>query len=188
MAAKEMLLRFHLKTSDKNLLDIGGGPGAYTAAYCRRYPDLKAVIFDLPQAVNVGREIVGKYYQDVGARIKFIQGDLVKDSFGAGYDVVFLFNVIHHFSHDENRQTFRKIYEALNPGGTFVILDQLKKSTRADSYLAVLTQLMFLMTSRSESHRLDDVRDWLKEIGFANVRTKDLMIGPGTSFVTATKK
>ena len=188
MAAKEMLLRFRLKRSDKRLLDIGGGPGAYTAAYCRRYPNLRAVIFDLPQAVNVGKEIIGKKYQDVADRIEFVQGDLLKDPFGGGYDVVFLFNVIHHFSHQENRQTFKKVYDALNPGGTFVILDQLKQATRADSYLAVLTQLMFLMTSRSESHGLDDVRHWLREIGFSDVRSKGLLIGPGTSFVTATKK
>jgi len=188
MAAKEMVLRFRLKRSDKRLLDIGGGPGAYVGAYCRRYPDLRAVIFDLPQAINVGKEIIAKDYKDVADRIEFMPGDLVKDQLGTGSDVVFMFNVIHHFSHDENRQTFKKVYNALNPGGTFVILDQLKQATRADSYLAVLTQLMFLMTSKSESHSLGDVQKWLKEVGFVSVRSKGLLIGPGTSFVTATKK
>lgn len=187
MAAKEVSLRFRLKPSQRRLLDIGGGHGAYVAEYCRKYPDLRAVIFDLPPAIPVVQEIVERHYGDMAGRIEFVSGDLAKDPIGKGHDVVFLFNVIHHFDSDGIRQVSRTVWEALNPGGTFVILDQFKKPTRAESYFAVLTHLMFLVTSNAECAKLEDMRKWLKEAGFTNIRAKGLRIGPGTSLVIADK-
>jgi len=188
MAAKELLLRFRLKPSQKRLLDIGGGHGAYAANYCRRYSHLRADVFDLPPAVEVGKEIVEKQYGDVSDRIHFIPGDLLKDMVGEGYDVVFLFNVIHHIPAEELSNTFKKIYGALNPGGTFLILDQYKQSSRTDSYFAALTQLLFLVTSNAGSHQLEDVRKRLESQKFTVTKFKTLRIGPGTALLTATRQ
>lgn len=190
MAAKELVLRFRLKPNQTRLLDIGGGHGAYVAAYCRRYPNLQTVIFDLPPSLDVAREIVGTLYSDVANRIAFRPGDLVKDDFGSSYDVIFLFNVLHHFDDAAIRQTFQKVANALNPGGTFVILDQFKRDKAAgpESYAAVLTQLLFLVTSNAGSLDLGKVRGWLEGSGFSDVRSKNLRIGPGTSYVTAIKR
>lgn len=188
MATREIPLRFRLRASQKRLLDIGGGHGAYSATYCRRYPHLRSVLFDLKPAIDVGKEIVSKYYSDVADRIEFISGDLSKDSFGEGYDVVFLFNVIHHIGREEMRPTFKKIYNALNPGGKFVILDQFKQDSKTLSYAAALTQLLFLVTSNAGSHRLDDVRGWLEAEGFSKCLFKGLRVGPGTALLIATKK
>ena len=190
MAAKELVLRFRLKPNQTRLLDIGGGHGAYRAAYCRKYPNLHSVIFDLQPSLDVAREIVGTLYRDVVDRIAFRPGDLAKDDFGSGYDVIFIFNVLHHFDAAAIRQTFQKINRALNPGGTFVILDQFKRDKGAgpESYAAVLTQLLFLVTSNAGSLDLGEVRAWLEESGFSNVRSKNLRVGPGTSYVTAVKR
>ncbi len=188
MAAKEMVFRLRLKPGHRRILDIGGGHGAYVAAYCRKYPDVKAEILDLPPAVEVGKEIVDKYDKDVADRIEFRPGDVEKDPLGNGYDVVFLFNLIHHFNGEGNRRIFNKVSGAMNPGGRFVVLDQFKRPMQTDSYAAVLTQLMFLVTSSAGSHGLDEVRQWLEGAGFSNVRTRDLRVGPGTSYVIATKR
>lgn len=188
MAAREIPLRFRLKASQRRLLDIGGGHGAYAATYCRRYPHLKSVLFDLPPALGVGEEIISKHYVDVSDRIELMPGDLSKDKLGEGYDVVFLFNVIHHIGREGMRPAFQKIHQALNPGGTFVILDQFKQDSRQLSYAAALTQLLFLVTSNAGSHRLDDVRMWLKEEGFTSGQFKGLRVGPGTALLIATKR
>lgn len=188
MAAREIPLRARLKPGQRRLLDIGGGHGAYSGIYCRRYPDLRAVLFDLPPAIEVGKEIVGKYYSDVAGRMEFLPGDLLKDKLGAGYDAALLFNVIHHIPAEEIPNTFKKIYEALNAGGTLLILDQFKESSRTVSYFAALTQLLFLVTSNAGSHRLDDVRGWLENQGFEKIKHKNLRIGPGTALLTATKQ
>ncbi|MEW6682550.1 MAG: class I SAM-dependent methyltransferase [Nitrospirota bacterium] len=190
MAARELVLRFRLRPNQTRLLDIGGGHGAYPAAYCRKYPNLHAVMFDLPPALDVAREIVQTHYRDVANRIELRPGDLAKDDLGSGHDVIFIFNLLHHFDGAEIRRIVQKVAGALNPGGAFVILDQFKREKGAgpESYAAVLTQLLFLVTSNAGSLDLGEVRAWLEESGFSNVRAKNLRVGPGTSYITAVKR
>lgn len=188
MAAKEILFRFKIKGSGKRLLDIGGGHGAYAAAFCRNDATLKATLFDLPPAIEVGKEVIEKYYSDVSGQIDFVSGSLLKEDLGSGYDVVFLFNVLHHINNSEIEAVFKKIHGAMNPGGTFVILDQFKQTSRKDSYGAALTQLLFLVTSNAGSNRLDDVKSHLKSSGFSAFRFKGLKVGPGTALLTATRQ
>src|SRR5262249_28587781 len=40
------------------LLDLGGGSGAYTVEILRRYPHLRAIIFDLPQVSRLAEEVM----------------------------------------------------------------------------------------------------------------------------------
>jgi len=188
MAAKEMILRCPLARSSKCLLDIGGGHGGYAAAYCRRYPHLRAVIFDLPQAIAIGREIIPKYYEDVSARITFREGDVTKGSFGSGYDAILLLNIIHHFNPDQIQQVLKNIIESLNPGGRLLILDQIRQASRTASYLGSLAQLLFLVMTRGKSYSIEEVTGWIQMGGFSNVRVKNLIVGPGASVLSAVKK
>ena len=47
------LSRFH------RLVDLGGATGHLVVAACERYPQLKGVVFDLPETGRLAREIVG---------------------------------------------------------------------------------------------------------------------------------
>src|SRR5262245_21709534 len=42
----------------RKLIDLGGATGHLAIAACRRYPALRGVVFDLPEAVPLAREIV----------------------------------------------------------------------------------------------------------------------------------
>lgn len=188
IAAKEMVMRCSIGGSPKRLLDIAGGHGGYSAAFCRKYRQLRATIFDLPQVTDIGTEIVKDYYGDVADRIEFTQGDLRADSLGSGYDVILLLNAIHHFDSDQVQRSFKEIFNALTPGGTFIILDQLKAAGASTSYLGSLAQLLFLVMTNGTSYDLQQVTAWLEKTGFSNVRCKKMWTGPGASFVIAQKK
>ena len=43
----------------RHLVDLGGATGHLAIAACQRYPDLRATVFDLPEAQPLAREIVG---------------------------------------------------------------------------------------------------------------------------------
>src|SRR3972149_5776181 len=59
------------------LLDVGGASAAYCIEAVRRYPNLRAVVFDLPPALEVAREkITESGFSD---RIKMHPGDFFKD-------------------------------------------------------------------------------------------------------------
>ena len=39
----------------RRLFDAGGGPGTYAIALVKRYPGLRAIVFDLPQTIEIAR-------------------------------------------------------------------------------------------------------------------------------------
>src|SRR4051812_42296349 len=73
----------------KALLDVGGGSGAYDIELCRRYPHLRATVYDLPFVTEIA---AGKIKAaGVSDRIQTIGGDFFADvSYPAGHDAVLL--------------------------------------------------------------------------------------------------
>ena len=76
------------------LLDIGGGSGAYDIELCRRNPNLRATVFDLPPVCKIATETVGS--AGFGDRIEVTPGDFLADAeLPAGHDVVLLSMIMH---------------------------------------------------------------------------------------------
>jgi hypothetical protein len=42
----------------RRLFDVGGGPATYSISACRLYPELTAVVFDLPDAAAIARQAI----------------------------------------------------------------------------------------------------------------------------------
>jgi hypothetical protein len=42
----------------KKLFDVGGGPGTYSIFLCKANPMLRAIVFDLPEAIEIAREVI----------------------------------------------------------------------------------------------------------------------------------
>ncbi|MFI6482021.1 methyltransferase [Nonomuraea sp. NPDC050663] len=84
--ADQVVALVELPGGPLRLLDLGGGHGEYSAAFCRAHPGLTATVVDLPQPVR-----------HTHRRIEWRVGDLRHDPLGAGHDVVLLCNVLHGF-------------------------------------------------------------------------------------------
>ncbi|MHC4259133.1 MAG: methyltransferase [Planctomycetota bacterium] len=142
----------------RRLLDVGGGPGTYSILACKRYPSLRAVVFDLPETVSIAREIIAN--EGMQDRVSVQEGDWGKDDFGEGYDVVLLFNVLH--GPDDNAEMkLRKAYDSMEHGGLLVIQGFLLNNERTGPLGSALFNLMVGVYSRSELLSI------IKETGFA---------------------
>uniref|UniRef100_A0A7J2TIG7 Methyltransferase domain-containing protein n=1 Tax=Archaeoglobus fulgidus TaxID=2234 RepID=A0A7J2TIG7_ARCFL len=97
----------------KKLLDLAGGHGLYAYAFTLLNKNLKAIVFDLPEVVEVARN----FLKDLGAeRVEFVSGDLFKDPIGEDFDLIFSsFN-----PGGKKAELIPKIYNALKPGGIYV--------------------------------------------------------------------
>jgi len=97
----------------RRLLDLGGGHGLYSIAFCQKNPGLNAVVFDLPPVTDATRDFISRYRAD---RVSVQPGDFFKDSIGSGYDIVF------SSSNPGGKvpELIPKIAAALNPGGLFI--------------------------------------------------------------------
>src|SRR5690606_24141523 len=74
------------------VIDVGGGHGGYSLELAHRFPDLRAVVFDLPPVIEVAREIIAE--TGLRDRVTARAGDFRADSLGSGYDVALLFGVL----------------------------------------------------------------------------------------------
>lgn len=95
------------------LLDLGGGHGLYSIAFCQKNPGLNAVVFDLPPVTNATQDFISRYR---AGRVSVRPGDFFKDSIGSGYDIIF------SSSNPGGKvpELIPKIAAALNPGGLFI--------------------------------------------------------------------
>jgi SAM-dependent methyltransferase len=185
--AGEIVARVRLPSGARRLLDAGGGHGYYSIAFCRRHPGLSATVLDFPLALDVARRvIVGEKMEQ---RVALQEGDLLRDSFGTGYDAVLLFNVIHGHSPEQNELLLQEAAAALNPGGRVVILDQIagRAPTRTIEAMTNIMALGFFQLVGAQAYSFKQIASWLDETGFIRSRRVRLFSSPASSLVIATK-
>ena len=72
-AARELVARLPawLGRTPRSLIDLGGGAGAYTAAFLDAYPEATATLVDVPAVAELARAELARF----GDRIRIIAGD-----------------------------------------------------------------------------------------------------------------
>ncbi len=157
----------------KTLLDVGSGPATYPISLCRRFPHLRATIFDLSGTLN----ITERHVREAGLadRMELIAGDYRKDSIPGVYDVAFLSNIIHGEGTEANRTLVVKLAANLNREGRIVIKDHILAESRANPPVgAVFSLLMLLTTASGRCYSFAEVKGWLQAAGFENAELIEL--------------
>jgi ubiquinone/menaquinone biosynthesis C-methylase UbiE len=176
------------KGARRFLLDVGGGHGIFSAALCRRYPELNAEVLDLPQAVAAGEPIARRYAGPLVAnRIRFRAGDALAGPLGApdSYDAVLIFQLLHHLSPNDISGLLCRAVETLRPGGWLTVTDLLEQHAgRAPEAMSAYTALLFRVTSRGQSYTPEQIEDWLRAAGCSQVRRLSLLRVPGQQMIT----
>jgi ubiquinone/menaquinone biosynthesis C-methylase UbiE len=184
--APEITRTVTLARRAKRLLDIGGGHGGYSIAFCEKYPSLSSTVFDLKPTSEIGREIVeGERMQD---RVKFKVGDFLTDDFGTDYDAALYFNIIHNYSEEDNRRVLARVASALKKGGRLVVWDMFKEKEGVPDFQPALMALHMLVSSGGTTYPIATVNGWLREAGFDRLRRKETRTAPGLSLIIAEKK
>jgi ubiquinone/menaquinone biosynthesis C-methylase UbiE len=165
LSAPEVARKLVLLENPRRVLDIGGGHGWYSAALCRRYPQLEATVFDLPGSARIGREIIDA--AGPKERVTFHEGDVRADAaLPPDNDAVLCFNLLHHLDELEIPALFAKAHTALKRGGTLAVLDGFAEPGRRSSAAANQLGLFVYLTSGSQVHTPDRLKSWLREAGF----------------------
>jgi len=152
------------------LLDLGGSHGLHAIRFCQRYPQLNAVIVDLPSALTETGATIAK--EGLADRIRLSPGDLQEQEWGQGHDLVFYLSVAHNHTAEENRRIIQRIGDALSPGGLLVIHEYLAE-TPLDALDAAF-RLTLLVETGTQTYRYEDCCNWLAVAGFESVVRIDL--------------
>jgi len=154
----------------RKLLDVGGGSGAFDIELCRRYPNLSAMVYDLPFVTEIA---AGKIVEaGLGGRIATKPGDFFTDAqFPAGHDVILLSMIMHDWSEADDQAILRKCYEALPKGGAVVISELLVNDDKTGPAPAALMSLnMLVETVGGRNYTPAEYSAWLNEVDFRDVR------------------
>ena len=189
LSAAEVARKLPLPRRPRAVLDIGGGHGWYSACLCRRHPRLTATVLDLPGSAAIGRKIIAA--AGLEDRVLFRDGDATTADLAAdmdgGYDAVLCFNLVHHLGPQAAAALFRRIGDALAPGGIVAVLDVFSEPGRRASAHADMLALFVYLSSGARVHTPGELDGWLRAAGFARPRAIRTLRIPGLSLLVAQK-
>jgi ubiquinone/menaquinone biosynthesis C-methylase UbiE len=154
----------------KRLLDVGGGSGAFDIELCRRYPALRATVFDLPEIVEIAAEKARQ--TEVGDRIETVAGDFfAQGALPVGHDAILLSMILHDWSETKGRELLRHCYDILPSGGAMMICELLVNDEKTGPAPAALMSLNMLIETEGRNYTPAEYRAWLAETGFRDIQT-----------------
>jgi len=155
------LSRFH------RLVDLGGATGHLAMTACQRYPGLRAVVFDLPDAVPLAREIIAA--SPVADWIEIMAGDFFIDPLPEG-DLFALGRILHDWTEEKIRTLLGKIHQRLPAGGALLIAEKLLAEDKTGPTGALMQSLNMLVCAEGRERTLWEYESLLKQAGFTAVQ------------------
>jgi predicted O-methyltransferase YrrM len=188
ISALEVAQRTVVPQSARDMLDIGGSHGYYSIALCQRHPKLRAVILDLPEAVEQAAPLLAQ--EGMGERVVHQVGNILTDNLGTeAWDVIFIAQVVHHFDDATNRELARRVARALRVGGVFVIQEVTQdRVPKKAGQFGALMNLFFAVTSQAGTWSLEEMADWQRQAGLVPLKPIQFRSMPGVWQQTAVKR
>jgi predicted O-methyltransferase YrrM len=153
----------------RRLIDVGGASGTYTIAFLEACPKMSATLFDLPHVVDMGRARITE--AGLMQRVTIVAGDFRKDSLPPGHDLALVSAIIHMNSPDQNVDLYKKIFDALVPGGRIVVRDHVMKPDHAAPKSGALFAINMLVgTPGGGTYTYEEIKTGLTAAGFENVK------------------
>lgn len=168
------------------LLDLAGGPGTYAIHFCRQNPALSAVIFDLPTTRPFAEQTVARH--GLSERIAFVGGDLVADTIGTGFDVVWLSHLLHSEGPTTCAAIVAKAAEALSEGGLLLVQEFILDDSRtAPLHPALFALNMLIGTPQGQAYAQGELATMLRQAGLGEVRRLPIDLPNGAGILVAVR-
>ncbi len=155
------------------LLDVGGGPGTFSALLAQAHPQLACTVLDLPEVVAIAEQLIER--QGLARRVEVMGGDYRETDFPKGQDVVNFFGVLHQESPNSIRRLLAKAQAALVPGGCVNVMDMMTDATHAAPKFSAMFALNMALTTNDGWVFSDrELSEWLGEAGFGKIEIHPL--------------
>jgi len=150
----------------RRMADLGGATGHLAITACERYPQLRAVVFDLPPVIAMARDYVAASAARV--RIELAAGDFFRDALPAA-DLYSLGRILHDWPEERIRLLLSKIWAALPAGGALLVAETLLDEDKSGPTPAHMQSLNMLVCTEGKERTLTEYRALLRAAGFASV-------------------
>jgi SAM-dependent methyltransferase len=166
------------------VLDLAAGSGVWGIVLAQKSPQIRVTAVDWPDVLTVTRRVAER--EGVADRFQFVGGDLHEADFGSGHDIAIFGHILHSEGEARSRRLLQKTFAALAPGGTAVVAEFLVNDERSGPAAGLIFAVnMLVNTDHGDTFSFEEIRRWLEEAGFRDVRTVEC---PGPSpLILATK-
>lgn len=172
--------KFHREvdlTGRKKIMDLGGGSGAYCINAALTYPEIEAVVLDLPPVVPVARDYIAE--NEVTDRVSAEVCDFTSDPLPKGCDVAIQASNLPIYDRAVIGQLVRRIHDALEPGGEYHLIGEMVNNDRMGPIAPALWGLYeAIPRSQGHAHSIAECEGYLRDAGFERITSVEFI--PGT--------
>lgn len=165
------------------LLDVGGGDGRFLVSAAERAPDLRLMLFDLPQVADHARARL--VAAGLGERATVVAGSFLTDPLPTGADVISLVRVVHDHDDPVVMRLLRAVFAALPPGGTLLLGEPMAATQGAEAMGDAYFGLYLLAMGQGRPRRPERLRQMLAEAGFERIRELPTRLPLQTGLIVA---
>jgi acetylserotonin N-methyltransferase len=151
----------------RRIADLGGATGHLVIAACERYPHLRGIVFDLPDAVPMAREMVGR--SKVADRIEVVAGDFFVDPLPDA-DLFALGRILHDWTEQKILNLLGRVHAHLPAGGGILIAEKLLLDDKSGPRWAQMQSLNMLTCTEGKERTLAEYETLLQYSGFVEVQ------------------
>jgi demethylspheroidene O-methyltransferase len=160
--AREVLDAFSF-SSARQLLDVGGGEGAFVEAVGARWPALRLSLFDLPLVAERARHRLKE-------RADIFEGSFIDDPLPQGADLVSLVRVLHDHDDSVAQPLLAKIRKILPADGRLLIAEPMAETPEGKAmghgYFGIYLHAM----GRGRPRTAPEIAEMLRSAGFSSSR------------------
>ncbi|NWV80549.1 ASML protein, partial [Dasyornis broadbenti] len=165
LTARDVATAFDL-SQFKSACDLGGCTGALAHELVHVYPNLKVIVFDLPEVIaNTS------YFQPSGqhtAPVTFVSGDFFKDNLPEA-DLYILSRVLHDWPDEKIHVLLSKISAVCRPGSALLVAETVLDEQKMHPSVAVLQSLSM---TEGKQRSGSEYKQLLEKYGFTDVQIK----------------
>jgi hypothetical protein len=146
----------------QQLVDVAGGHGLLLATILQRFPNLKGVLFDLPEVIAGAKDTLTPYRLD--DRCEVIGGSFF-EAVPAGADGYMLKHIIHDWDDERALTILQNIRKAIQPSGRLLVVEVVIAPGNEPSF-GKLLDLEMLVLPGGRERTSDEYRDLFAGAGF----------------------
>lgn len=150
------------------LMDVGGGTGAFLAATAGREPRIGLMLADLPDVVALARDRLAT--QGLAARIRLHGLDVFREPLPQGADIITLNRVLHDHDDGNALAILQAARQALPPGGTLVVAEPMAGTPGAERAGHAYFGFYLLAMRQGRARRFDEIAQLAAAAGFRDIR------------------
>jgi precorrin-6B methylase 2 len=163
-----------------SFVDVGTAQGDLAVQIAHANPHLQGTGFDLPEVAPIFEEYAEAY--GLSDRLRFVPGSFFDNDLPKA-DVVTMGHILHDWDLPTKKMLVRKAYDALPPGGAFIVYESIiDDERRANAFGLMMSLNMLIETPGGFDYTGAECMGWMKEAGFSSARVEHL-VGPDSMVI-----